>query len=43
MLHKSTTKLVRSDDETQVAKATAHAWFNNCRPVVLTALSATVS
>jgi hypothetical protein len=38
VLHKSTTKQVRSDDETQVAKATAHAWFNNCRPVVLTAV-----
>ena len=38
MLHKSTTRPVRSDDETQVAKATAYAWFNNCRPVVLTAV-----
>ena len=38
VLHKSTTKQVKSDDETQVAKATAHAWFNNCRPVVVTAV-----
>jgi hypothetical protein len=38
VLHRSTTKQVRSDDETQVAKATAHAWFNNCRPVVVTAV-----
>ncbi len=38
ILHKSSTKQVRSDDEIQVAKATAHAWFNNHRPVILAAL-----
>jgi hypothetical protein len=38
LLSKSTTKQVKSDDETQIAKATAHAWFNNCRPAVLAAV-----
>ncbi len=38
LLSKSATNQVKSDDETQIAKATAHAWFNNYRPVVLAAV-----
>lgn len=38
VLRKSSTKQVRSDDEIQVAKATAHAWFINHRPVILAAV-----
>lgn len=38
VLQKSTTTQVRSGDETQIAKATAHAWFNNCRPIILSAV-----
>lgn len=37
-LRKGGTKQVQSNDEIQVAKATAHAWFNNHRPVVLAAV-----
>ena len=37
-LKRQTSKQVSSDDEKQIAKATALAWFNNHRPVVATAL-----
>jgi hypothetical protein len=35
LLRKGKTKQVKSDDEIQVAKALAYAWFNNHRPTVL--------
>ncbi|MGD0868038.1 MAG: hypothetical protein ABSB88_00695 [Bryobacteraceae bacterium] len=38
VLRKGSTKQVQSNDEIQTAKATAHAWFNNLRPVVLAAV-----
>lgn len=38
LLRKLTTKQVRSDDEIQVAKALAYAWFNNHRPPILVAI-----
>jgi hypothetical protein len=37
-IRKGSTKQVQSNDEIQVAKATAHAWFNNHRPVILAAV-----
>jgi len=38
LLRKGRTKQVKSDDEVQVAKALAYAWFNNHRPIVLVAV-----
>ncbi len=37
-LKRQTSKQINSDDEKQIAKATALAWFNNHRPVVAAAL-----
>jgi hypothetical protein len=38
LLKRQTSKQVSSDDEKQIAKATALAWFNNHRPVVAVVL-----